>query len=417
MKDIQQRESRTSIAGLAPSLCAASLMFALSSGALWAGPMSSQPVGFPGSAPPDDTRAAMAEVDGLIAAGQLDEAAGRIQEVLGVFPKHPEFLIRAGHVYTAKRRFFVAEDYWAQLADMFPTNAWVQACWGGLLVRLERWDQAESVITNALQMNSSELVARYNMALIQAALKRPRKVRTVDELASGEIGRVSTWIRDETDVLEKILGTDGCSELCRAVLRGEPVLRWNAVAADRKETNSVAALRSQMDAVVRALWASVEAGRQKDWKAALTALQKAESLGVKAPTIYGEMALCRSRLGEVPQAKEELLKLLDQHPDSPLLHGLLGQICLESGDFAKAAEELGAAHKGFPFLTEIALNFAAALAASGKALDARAVVAEAYAASPQSVRAILQEDKPYLGVLQRDPQVTALVEPATQREP
>lgn len=362
--------------------------------------------------PPEATpsRAAVEELDRLIAAGQVDEAAAKVRDALARFPDHPDLLIRAGHIYTAKRRFFIAEDYWAQLARMFPSNAWAQACWGGVLVRLERWDQAEAVLTNALQMDPDELVARFNLACVQVAMSRTGGAPTVEILTAAEMGRASAWARDEADVLPRILGERGYAELCRAVLNGTPVRPCEpGPCTEGGDADLAVSTRLQLDGVARALWSAFDAGTRRDWTNALAGLSRAEGLGAKAPTVYGEIALCKLHLGREREALEEAGRLVTDHPDQPFLRGLRGQILLEAGKAAEAVQDLRLAQESPRFRVENALTLAAALAADGHMEEAKSLVASVAGRSPGPARTYLSEDRPSFMPLKSDPFVTSFI--------
>lgn len=233
------------------------------------------------------------EINGYIERGETNKAEARIREALIETKNNPELLVLAGHIFTEKRQFFLAEDYWAQLAAQFPSNAWAQACWGGMLLRVERWEQADVVLSAARRMDPKELVARYNLACGRLHLGIDRPLWMLDGLTTEEIGRIATWIGDEPDVLVGMLREDGYRTLCHAVLSGET--RAMRTPASNTEAD-LAALNQQMNDVAAAIWQAYQAQGRQDWPTALKALQEAQKLGATASAIEDDVNSCRSHM-------------------------------------------------------------------------------------------------------------------------
>ena len=232
------------------------------------------------------------EINGYIERGETDKAESRVREALIETKNNPELLVLAGHVFTKKRQFFLAEDYWGLVAQQYPSNAWAQACWGGMLLRVERWDKADDVLSAARRMDPGELVARYNLACSRLRSGGELPLWMLDGLTTEEIGRIATWIGDEPDVLVAMLKEDGYRTLCRVILTGNTRTR-------RSGDNSapdLAALNRQIRDVAAAIWQAYQAQERKDWPAALKALEKARTLGATAPAIQDDVETCRSRM-------------------------------------------------------------------------------------------------------------------------
>jgi tetratricopeptide (TPR) repeat protein len=233
------------------------------------------------------------EINGYMELGETNKAEARIREALIETKNNPELLVLAGHIFTKKRQFYLAEDYWGLLAQQFPSNAWAQACWGGMLLRVERWDKADDVLSAARRMDPKELVARYNLACSRLHTGGTLPLWMLDALTTEEIGRVATWIGDEPDVLIGMLTEDGYRTLCRAVLTGNTSVR--KIAAGNGEPD-LAALSQQMKDVAGAIWQAYQAQGRQDWPAAVKALQTAQTLGATAPAIQSDVEKCLSQM-------------------------------------------------------------------------------------------------------------------------
>ena len=246
-------------------------------GLLWGAPTSAQ----------DYVR----EINGYIERGETNKAEARIREALIETKNNPDLLVLAGHIFTEKRQFFLAEDYWGLLAQQFPSNAWAQACWGGMLLRVERWEKADDVLSAARRMDPKELVARYNLACSRLHSGGELPLWMLDGLTTEEIGRIATWISDEPDVLIGMLTEDGYRTLCRAVLTGETRVRKMPTGGNESD---LTVLTQQMKDAAAAIWRAYQAQGRQDWPAALQALQGAQTLGATAPAIQNDMETCRS---------------------------------------------------------------------------------------------------------------------------
>jgi tetratricopeptide (TPR) repeat protein len=242
------------------------------------------------------------EINGYIERGETDKAEARVREALIETKNSPDLLVLAGHIFAKKRQFFLAEDYWGLLAQQFPSNAWAQACWGGMLLRVERWEKADDVLSAARRMDPKELVARYNLACSRLHSGGNVPLWMLDKLTTDEIGRIATWIGDEPDVLVGMLAEDGYRTLCRVVLTGETGVRKTS--ADNSELD-LAALSHQMKDVARAIWQAHQAQQRQDWPAALKALQDAQTLGATAPAIQNDVGTCRSHMTSANQGIPE----------------------------------------------------------------------------------------------------------------
>jgi tetratricopeptide (TPR) repeat protein len=246
-------------------------------GLLWGAPTSAQ----------DYAR----EINGYIERGETNKAEALIREALIETKNSPELLVLAGHIFTKKRQFFLAEDYWGLLAQQFPSNAWAQACWGGMLLRVERWEQADAVLSTARRMDPKELVVRYNLACSRLHSGGELPLWMLDGLSTEEIGRVATWIGDEPDVLVGMLTEDGYRTLCRVVLTGKTSVRKTP--ADNSGPD-LAGLAQQMKDVAGAIWQAYQAQGRQDWPAALKALREAQTLGATASAIQNDVKTCLS---------------------------------------------------------------------------------------------------------------------------
>jgi hypothetical protein len=233
------------------------------------------------------------EINGYIERGETNKAEARIREALIETKNNPELLVLAGHIFTTKRQFFLAEDYWGLLAQQFPSNAWAQACWGGMLLRVERWEKADDVLSAARRMDPKELVARYNLACSRLHSGGNLPLWMLDGLTTEEIGRIATWIGDEPDVLVGMLTEDGYRALCRVVLTGN--IRTRKMPSDNNESD-LAALARQMKDVAGAIWGAYQAQQRKDWPSELKALEAAQKRGATAPVIEDDVQACQSRI-------------------------------------------------------------------------------------------------------------------------
>jgi hypothetical protein len=162
-----------------------------------------------------------------------------------------------------------------------------------MLLRVERWEKADDVLSAARRMDPKELVARYNLACSRLHSGGELPLWMLDGLTTEEIGRMATWISDEPDVLVGMLTEDGYRTLCRAVLTGDTRVGRTGTGNDDPD---LAGLTRQMKDVAGAIWQAYQVQGRQDWPAALKALQDAQTLGATAPAIQSDLDACRAHM-------------------------------------------------------------------------------------------------------------------------
>ncbi len=232
---------------------------------------------------PTDVTGYLLEIDRLIGTGERVKALGRLQEALLRYPENPDLFIRAAHLFSLTRRFAIAEEYSARLAALLPSNAWAQACWGGLLLRDGKSAKAEAVLQEALKLNPTDLTARYNLACLRLSMDRPDALQSLQNLSVEEIGRLCTWLHDERDVLPGLISKSGYQTLCEFVMTGR------SEANSGTSSNELAAMDQRVQNTAQWLWTAYRAMQTSNWPAALPPLQNARDAGVHPQTLSNQI--------------------------------------------------------------------------------------------------------------------------------
>ena len=258
-------------------------------------------------------------IDQYIENENWDTAQNLIHEGLALSPESPQLLIRAAHVELKKKNYFLAESYWEKLALMFPDNAWIQACWGGLLFRIHHFSDAETALQKALVLNPDELVARYNLTCTRIATGHDDPYEYLYTLTSEDIGKLCTWIPDDSDILLATFDNEqSFRHLCQSVLT-TPSNNTQTTTSHPMENDDIELLNKRLHNIARSLYDYVEGKNSKDWQHALNALKTAKRLGAQSPAIYTDIAICGYHLGDKEKAFLIIERLNTMYPDNALI--------------------------------------------------------------------------------------------------
>ncbi|MFH0907357.1 MAG: tetratricopeptide repeat protein [bacterium] len=349
----------------------------------------------------DKVSRSMAETDRLAGERKWGEAVRIVNTLLEKYPDDTDLLSRAGHYYMMMRAYAISEGYWSRLAELHPNNAWALACRGGILVRLGQREQAQDLLQKAHTLNRREIVARFHLACLSFAVNDPEKAReNLGSMNLLEIGNCATWIRDDAEALEALMGSDHLRQLCGMVLGGgeaKPAGTVNVAGMD------AAALRATMDRAASDLWSSYQAIQRKDWQAAETNLSAAVEHGITAPAATQGLAYCRVMQNDATKAFDMMKGLAEAYPDSAFVQFKFGLLCMDLERYETAEDAFARAHQINPDDFEITVHLAGARAAMSRADDAWSLLDGIPAAARPAWAAWFNQPRPYARALKQDP--------------
>jgi len=347
----------------------------------------------------------IAEADRLAGERKWSEASRIINALLEKYPDDADLLSRAGHYSMMMRTYAISEGHWSRLAELHPDNAWAMACWGGILVRLDQREQAQAVLEKSLALNRREIVARFHLACLSLAANDVAKAReNLGWMNLLEIGNCATWIRDDAEALNKLMGLDHLRQLCGMVLGGGEA---NASGGPAISSADVAALQVVMSRAALDLWTSYQAIQRKDWPAAETNLSAAIDHGITAPAATQGLAYCRVMQNDATKAFDMMRDLADKHPDSPFVHFKFGLLCMDLERYDVARGALARAHTLSPDDAEITINLAGAEAALSHTDEAWTTLDSIPVAARGSRTTWFNQPRPYAQALKQDPRFPA----------
>ena len=309
------------------------------------------------------------ETEYLLKSGALDAASLELQQALSLVPDHPTLLRWAADLYTDRGQYAMAESYWAQLSEVFPSNAWVFYRWGEVLFEMNQFDRAEKSLSRALEIEPGDLPARYHLACIYLANgDRSQAEPLLQKLSLTEIIELAARIREESESLPGKIGHKPFGVLCRLVL-GDTT--DGAAETDLEPSSETASWAERMRCIAEELPKARAALEAQQWAEALPHLEAVMAAGLQAPEVLRDRALTLYHLGEKAQALDELARLVQDYPDLPGLQQTYGQLLLEERRFTEAAKALDAARQQDPADVQAGFALICAYAAKGRYTDAR----------------------------------------------
>ena len=354
----------------------------------------------PRTANDDAATQRLAEADQLASERKWNDAARVVNTLLESYPDDADLLSRAGHYYMMMGLYAVSEGYWSRLAELHPNHAWALACRGGILVRLGQHAEAQAVLEKSIVLNRREIVARFHLACLSLAANDSAKARErLDSLNLLEIGNCSTWIRDDAESLEALMGIEHLRQLCGLVLGGGEVRKSEDPAFAGMDAK---ALQLVMARTASDLWASYQALQRKDWPAAETNLAAAVEHGVTAPAATQGLAYCRVMQNDATKAFDMMKGLAETYPGSAFVQYKFGLLCMDLGRYDAAQDALTRAHDLNPDDPEITFGLAGAHAALAHTDKAWELLNGVPAATRRTWAGWFNQPRPYAKALKED---------------
>ncbi len=341
----------------------------------------------------DVARFHVEEAEYLLQHQDLDAASLELQQALAMVPDHATLLRWAADLYTDRGQYAMAESYWARLSEVFPSNAWVCIRWADVLFRINRFDQAEKVLSRALELEPGDLSARYRLACRHLAAGRRGPAQTLlRDLNLNEVIDLATQVCKESEVLQEKLGYDSFSDLCRLILGDLQTDAPETEIATPPETES---WTQRLDCVAVALTEARGALASEQWETAVAQLDAALAEGLRIPEARRDRALALYRLGDNGQALKAFAQLNQRNPDLPGVQRTYGLLLLQKRRFTQAAKALTRARRKSPEDVESAFALICAYAAQGKYTDARDTARALPPEQAARISAWLREGHPY----------------------
>ena len=327
-------------------------------------------------APKEDPR--LQQAAAFVQQGRLNEAKQSVQEVLAKDQKNVEAYNLLGIICIAQRDFPAANEALQRALALKPTSPRTKNNLGNLYVAEQRLDLAEKEFREVLRAAPANSESNYNLALVLLGTNRAAE-------AIPHLLRVSPPT------------TPSRLNLLRASLRAGQIAQGLKIAGDLSAKNPD-------DVQFHSTLGLVLAG-EKQYRAAVTELEKANSLQPESFEILFNLGQTRLRMGDYGQAELLLKRALTLQPDSPETLYLLAQADADQSRPVDALELLARAHKLAPenidvifllgrvSMTQNYFEDAIPLLESGiklapKRADLRAALGESYFMSGKAEKAI-----------------------------
>ena len=319
-----------------------------------------------------------------------DQALTEIQKALVADPDDMNLVQQAAALAALARKFGLAEVYFRRFVSMNPGNVQYLVGWAGVLIRLYRFDEAESVVKHALQLRPDDLGARFNSVCI-AVLKGRAELIRQDWLAptTSEMEMMANWLdADRTDLLS-VMGEEGFKTFCGIVL---------GPGTDGRLREAVGLLREFRNANQGRNWALIE-----------QLVERGRTMGLHEAGLSLDLAHALYETGKRDMARNLLRDLADQYSKSISVLYNYGFVLITERDYARAAMTLEKAVRLSPQDGQLAFALACAYAGKGSMDQAWSILTELTRTHPQNMESWLEGDQPFLVAIRRDPRYAQLV--------
>ncbi len=321
---------------------------------------------------------------------EIGKAMLELRDGLTYTPDDPRLLSLAGTLSTQSGQLEDAASYVRRWLEVEPENLNAATIYIGLLIRLSRIAEAETMMTRYEPLARSLMAFRFHRLCLDLIADRTVTPDPAwQRLSFEEIVQLVHWLYEDRLALARALGAQAHARLCELTLGPR-------AAADLPRLHG---------ALVRLVRAR-EAGQTAE---ALAAARQLADAGLSS---YGVRAL-HAELLERSGARAEALALWRQitadTPDLPQAWVSAAQIFLRNGRTDEALAAIQRAKELAP--REPAVNFllASALALSGRTADAHPLYVELVSRRPREFQRWLESDPVFEAALDRMPNKGAIM--------
>ena len=323
--------------------------------------------------------------------GLWEEALQTYRELMQLDPGNMSYLERAALAATLAGRLGAADAYFTDVVRAMPNHADYLTAWGGVLLRLGRWTDAQKVLAR-----SAAIRPNHTMQMLYSAITEVLQGETPSDgpwiyASFHELAEAAQALNDQREGWSETLTEQQMSRLVNAVLGPLPV--------------------SALPTYVRLINQARIATYQEQWDVARLALAELAGRSDARPMVSLEYARCLQRVGSVEAALTVARRVAADHPEQAAIQYALGYLLVYGGAYAEASHAFEQALVGAPDRAPYQFALACARANSGQ-LDAAWPILQRLAEEmPDGLAFWMDGDAEYLKVIRADPRYPELWNP------
>ena len=331
----------------------------------------------------------IARAERFLNEGQWDRARLEIEEALEDYPDNPYLLRRAAALAALAGKYVAADEYFRRYYAIDPYDVTYLTAWADVLIRLNRFEEAWSLIARALEEDISYLPARFDYTLLRILRNDLEHIEEDWELVPPEMVReLCRLIQLQREEIEPLVG-EAAFRLLADVTLGTGTL------------DQVEQIEKRVQEALRLLQAA-------DWPAAEKALSDLRRFGLRSYKLEVRRSFCLFQMGEQRKAAAVLAQLCRRHPEDGSLWYNLGFILAKMGRYPQAELVFRKAVKLSPDNDDARFALACTLAGQNKMEESFQILNQLAESRPERMYVWLRGDAPYLRRIREDPRFNEL---------
>jgi tetratricopeptide (TPR) repeat protein len=323
--------------------------------------------------------------------GLWAEALQAYRELMQLDPSNLSYLERAALAATLAGRLGAADAYFTDVVAAMPQHADYLTAWGGVLLRLGRWADAQQVLAR-----SAAIRPNHTMLLLYS---------TITEVLQGETPSDAPWMYASFNEL---------AEAAQAL--SDKREGWSETLSEQQMSRLVAAVLgplplSALSTYIRLINQARIAIHQEQWEGARLALAELAGRQDARPMVSMEYARSLQRIGSVEAALTLAERVAMAHPQQPLVQYAFGYLLVYGGAYAEAAAAFEHSLAAMPDRADYLFALACAWSNAGRIDEAWPLLQRLAAEHPASLTYWMQGDAEYLSAIREDPRYPELSAP------
>jgi cellulose synthase operon protein C len=331
-------------------------------------------------ADPASVDARLALITAQRQSGASRAALASAQQAVAAHPDHPQLLLMLSALQEEAGEHNQAVETIRRLVQLQPASTQPLQRLAAVHTRSKEYDKALEALRTAKQIAPQDLNLSRDMILVQLMAARPAEALKEAKAVQAAAPRSAAGWLLESQVHEHQKRPEDAERALRAGLKAEPAsgltaVRLHAVllgTAKNAEATSFARkwLADQpRDTVLRSYLAERELGA-KNYSAAADLYQKVLEIDPNNVVALNNLAWVSGQLGDA-KALSYAERAVQLAPNSAPVLDTMGVLLVERGEALRAVDYLARATRIAPNRHDIRLNYARALARSGKNTQAR----------------------------------------------
>jgi tetratricopeptide (TPR) repeat protein len=327
---------------------------------------------------------------------EWDHARYQIEKALELVPDSLLVLRRAAAVSAIARQYQMAADYFEQCLALNPDDVPYRVGYAGALIRLQRYDEAEEQLKQALEQQPEYLAGRFHRAALDVMAHNFEALEgNWDNLGYYEIGQVAGWLYADQDELKEMLSESGFIFLCDSLLGLGTYSHLQDITTGLNEADRAMEIRN--------------------WARAAKALEGISDAGLKSFYPGMRLAQCYSLMEDYDAAVKEMDRLRRLYPGEVAVWYNSGYVLMLAGRYKEAESVFRKAYDLDSSYRDTRFAIACSLAAQDRMDDAWVILEELAEEHPENMRGWIEGDADYLMAIRADERFQALVNTVSQR--